>query len=741
MNKFGWRRFSARLALVALSIAMIWLPHLRHFHIQRNFVDRAIVESLRTLPATEILLELERMTQGIGHEDLPGGVVGRANRIIEGFLDFPTLLDAPYRLQGYPADYKYGTSTFQLFMAGLGVEDWLLEAYDKSGDRRYFELATQRVLAFADHERRQWQDVGFLWNDHALAARLGLVIKLWRHLREKDDVDPVALQAVLSLAERSARFLAKPEHFTVRTNHGVLQNLALLQAAAAFPALKDASDWRRIAFERLGQQLGFYISSEGVVLEHSAAYHQLGANLLARAVRLAVLNQVAPPQPIVEAAQNARSVLKLLVRPDGSLPLLGNTSAGLVAVVPFVPDDGSAPVSLIHPPHSRYLGPGRLFPLSGYAVWWLGHSDEVPAQTLITWAKHDGHGHKHADEGAITHWSGGVDWITGTGYWPYDDPLVDQAYSWPGANAPHAIGEPATSRRTARLLSSALEDGIGFIDIVRTVTGGGQLRRQVLQLGADQLLVMDFSLGVRSGTDVIWTIDPRLTLLPQSRSGSFGSSPAADGRRLTITHESAPVALINLRRASRAPFAGWSVVKFKPVPAYSLHVQQTSPDSIGVTYFNVSHTEAGLAPGVSVGAAAQPLRWSVRIQNATGPETTVSRDGANVVVSMPPEGNASTAARKIVLVPAVNLDRERQALRLAYESSVAKYPQWRNLAMYRERVTWALIALAAILELSGWIAFRVAGTATLRARRIAHWTVCTMWILLPVWLVNVYLQA
>ena len=62
---------------------------------------------------------------------------------------------------------------------------------------------------------------------------------------------------------RSGELLAKQKLFTVRTNHGVMQNIALLQVTAAFPLLPKTKDWRNLAIERLELQLGFYVSDEG----------------------------------------------------------------------------------------------------------------------------------------------------------------------------------------------------------------------------------------------------------------------------------------------------------------------------------------------------------------------------------------------------------------------------------------------------------------------------------------------
>lgn len=730
----------ARLTLACAAIAAVWLPHFSHFAIDRTDIGGESIRQLRDQPSDSVLAEIAAMTQGVGHDGLQGDVVTRANRVLAGYLDMPTLLAVPYRLQGHPQDYQYGPPTFQLFMAGLGAEDWLLSAYTLTADLRFMAVALERVLAFAAHERRQLQDVGFLWNDHAVAARMGVLIKLWRHLRQAKDVDEGVRREVLSLALRSARLLAERDHFTVRTNHGVVQNLALLQAAAAFPMLAEAPQWRRTAIERLESQLGFYVSDEGMVLEHSAAYHQLGVDLLARIVRLVALNEMVPPAFLADAARRTRAVLEKLVRPDGSLPLLGNTTGGPKVLVPFVPDDGSQPVSYRAP--SGVAGPASvLMPLSGYAMWWLGEHAGLPSQTLVTWANHVGHGHKHADEGALMFWSGGVDWITSTGYWPYGALHMDEAYSWPGSNAPHASGEAAGADREAELLSYSIGSQVAFVEVDRTVAGGGRLRRQVLQLGANELLVLDFAEGITAGTEVIWTVDRRLSLASLAGPSSFLSSAAPDGRRMAVVLAGHPVATTTLRRGSTSPFAGWTVEDFRPVPAHAIHVRQAPGGAANATYFKVTNPGETGVPRLVLRAGSAAERWTTEIIMSNGLKIEVSRDGLAITLGMSNQEMSVAGPTMIALQSVPPIDAQRHALRQAYLDAVATYPQWRNLGLYRERVSWALVGLAITLELTGWLAVRVARGRFDRARRACHWASVLMWILLPLWLVNFYLQA
>ena len=86
-------------------------------------------------------------------------------------------------LVGWPADLLHGGPSFQLSLASLDLENLLLDEFEYSGDRRYYRAARDRILAFANWEEQQRKPIAFLWNDHAIAARIAVIVRFWRYLR------------------------------------------------------------------------------------------------------------------------------------------------------------------------------------------------------------------------------------------------------------------------------------------------------------------------------------------------------------------------------------------------------------------------------------------------------------------------------------------------------------------------------------------------------------------------------
>lgn len=731
--------FLWRSTLPLVVIAAVWIPHFSHYQLDRSPVLLAAMQTSLQTPASAVLDEIASMSLGARLDIGAGKVIEIGEQILAGFLPAPSFLEAPLALQGYPRDYQRGPPTLQLVMATLEVETVLLDAFEQTYDRRFLHLATSRILGFAAHEAAQRQGEGFLWNDHAVAGRISVLVKLWRHVRETADFPAESSRQILSLVERSGRLLAKPSHFTVRTNHGVMQNLALLQIGAAFPALPESGAWRRLALERLNVQLPFYVPREGVVLEHSAGYHLFGAELLSMAVRLSVLNGLTPAPSLADAARNSRLVLARLMRPDGTLPVLGNTDAGGGNAIPIADSGGTGPIQHQRPPHPNPVLGSNLFPVAGYAIWWQANESKQLSQTLIAWAKHDGHGHKHADEGSVLFWSGGVNWVTNTGYWPYGARNAEAAYSWTGSNAAHQPGEEFSGPRSVQLLKTGEASGVSFIDVERRNPDGAQFRRQVLQIDAQTLLVLDFAQGVSKGSEAVWTVDPTLRLSPGATANSFISTPTSDGRHLMISHANHTAARVQIRRGSERPFAGWVVVNGRPTQADALQIVDPASNSANAILFRVASRPMDAAQKISIETGATADHWAVLLEGV-GELKRVSRQDTTITM-----GNVETSKNPadsllVPLRPAPDVAVERAALTRAYASAVKTYPPWRELKRYRVRLSYALGILALLVEV-GWFAIsKLAGVVTTRQFLYTHVGITLGWVAVAVWIFQFYLQ-
>lgn len=709
--------FAVRIFLPLLLVCSIYLPEYYTFSVDRNIPSSEVLKNLNTVPVKEVLDEVAAISLGTSFAILDSRRKSMADALLEGKLTVPGVHSSTVPLIGWPADLLHGSPSFQLTLASLELENLLLEEFEHSGDRRYYQVARERILGFAVWEAQQRSQIAFLWNDHAIAARISVIVRLWQHLRGDTDATVAQKEALIGLVMRSGELLAKPKLFTVRTNHGIMQNIALLQIAAAFPLPPKTIYWRDLAIERLELQLGFYVSDEGVVLEHSAGYHLLGTQFLAAAARLIRLNGLAPSERLVEAIQGTEQFSRALLRPDGTLPAFGNTDVGIRHALTVISDvESSKPKKLVAP----FSPPGEItdiFPVSGYALWW-SHSP-VPAQTVVAWANHLQHGHKHADEPSLNVWSRGYNWITGTGYWPYGLEGFDEANGWAGSNAPHSINEPAGSPRQARLRGAGNDGPLRVADIEVCRRSGMCVRRQVVQLSAEQIIIVDEISNSDGVQETLWTTDPRLTLR-QIGKLNFASNTTETGQELHIALAGNVDPEVALLRGSMTPFAGWVVSTGLPLPADTIRVTHRGPNVATATLIEVSDLSDVLS--IQSFSRKDSEDWQIDLTYSHG-DVIVERKGRNVSIKK---------SSKIFSVSFGELPdvAERQvALRSAMKNALHRYPPWRDLSAYHFRLL-VMIALLWLVTEVGIIALRnsIRQHAWLELAPLAGWIALAIWI-------------
>lgn len=690
-------------------IASFWIPPLAHYRVASPRIEQSMLDRLRTVPAETQLIEIERQNLALPLRMSNAEIMDAAARLLAGELalkGFPAVAIAPGFDQ---ADLRKGLPTWGLHFSSLAGTEILARVYEITHDDRWLEVALQHALGFIEHERTAWLPDGFLWNDHAIAGRVSVLIKLWRLYRKHPDYDPASGRRLIEHILRCRNLLAKDSQFTFNTNHGVMQNISLLQIAAAFPGLPDEQHFRRLAQDRLDRQLRFYVSPEGVVLEHSAEYHALGIELIGMATSLLpILNEPVPPQWRLRHRQ-AQEFLDLIRLPDDTLPMFGNTNS--------TPD---------FPPEKRRVHDDErsscaareglhLYPVAGYAVRWsCGHHT---SQSVMALSQFVGHGHKHADELSLLTWTRGSRWLTSVGYWPYGVAGDEQAYGWEGSNAPHWPGETTIGEREPLLLASGNTGGITFVDAQRQGPGGSEFRRQVLQIGEDWWIVLDFAKSQTSAeAEVLWTFFPGITLAARG-DGAYRASQGTNEMLVNIVDNGR----INHRMVmgERSPWRGWVVKDRVPAPAATLLSRFPAGVPL-VSSFRAA--EGGESDDIKIDLLDEqgPEVWRLAIDIGGGHKVNIARQSGGYIELTGIEHLGDT---RLQLTSAADVRAERAIIRAAYSELGADYPRYREVFHYRLKVTKLLLAIFAgqeILLALIWI-FRRPLLPAIRLCQIVAW--------------------
>lgn len=694
------------LLILALGDWLVWRPVVRHYAIPFAMPSAAVVGRHRLEPATQALAVVADASMVTDHPLTGDDAVQAARRILEGQLVLPYLPALSVDPDFAEHDLAQGAPVQQLFVASLIVPDLLLRANEHRPDAAFVAAARRYLAGFMRYERRQSVPVSWLWNAHAVTNRVAVLARFWRETRASE-TDEVAL-LLHEHAVRLGAFLSKPELFTARTNHGMMQNLGLLELATAFPALPDSRRYREIALSRIEQQLPFYVSPEGAVLEHSAGYHFHGVVLTGFMIKVLEAGGMAVPPALRNAHATTLGFLARMQRPDGSLPLWGNTFRYQWRLPRLLGIDSQA--------WDRHLRERPSFdllqPVSGHAIWWSRDTPSgLPTHSMINWGQFAGHGHQRAQEMSLFIWADGIDWSTNTGYWPGTDPKGEfLAAGWDGGNGPHALEESPNQLRHTELRAHVEQGPLRMLDLERTVDATYKVRRQTVQWAGALWLVLDSYVDAQNRPlRSVWTAAPE-TEIQALGPRRFIVRREGGGVSLALSFAGSDGVGATTLRGSLSPFGGWVAFNRRAAPAPSIDARLERPSGWMLTLAEL--VPSPNANGVTLvgGRFDSPEDWALRLTSGEVP-MTITRRGTELRVE---EGARTTSSR---LRPAPDVSAPMAVIDNAFAEIAADHPRVRLHEDERRLVVRTLVA--------AWVLMSV----VLLAATLRHWRrLAALWL-------------
>jgi hypothetical protein len=741
MINIQWKKIILLAVMISpfLVLVNVWFPLIEHYWVSYPSINEAkLVEIAQST-------DIQRL-QEISTYELPGIIslssyerIALANKIIhEDVFSLNTNINDNVDLSADIEDQLVsGTSSFQLLIASLGIVNLLLDAYEQADEISYLQYAYAYLLKYLEFNKHQLAPVGFLWNDHAIAARIYVLVKFW-YLYGSDKLSHHEKRLIIERVIHDANFLVKPSHFTVRTNHGVMQNLALLQSVVAFPNLPDASRYRSVALDRLNKQLEYYISSEGVVLEHSAGYHAIGIELIAMYLRYSTLLKFELPIGLEKKYLKSIEFIETLMRPDGSLPVYGNTSADIDKEYLIAKKRNNA-WELDNVLLSSNFSERALKPVSGYDIWWNSLCDVVDnckrkAQTVLAWSNFPSQVHKHADELSINFWADGETWFRSVGYWPYWHDALNDAYSWGANNAPFQRSSERTDNRKSWISASYEGSKVKFSQLERHHEDGFQVVRQVLYIAPNRWIIIDmFSDPKDEEVFYNWITnkDIQLSVLDANKPiiRMSGNSSASN---LLLSFDSQQNFSYQIIKGRIEPFGGWIVVSKLPVSVPTIEVK-VSPNNWHLTSWVVEEKEA---TNTSVNIPVMELwksvgEWVISWPEGQGCISRIKRNRNFLDINNCENKNSNKV--ELNVYDKDSFDNKTMDIVNSYYQATEEFPRFKDYIYYRVKVSVLIIML---LLLQAFVIFLILRKHLMQVPIAALGVLC--WVVLGVWLRSVY---
>lgn len=347
----------------------------------------------------------------------------------------------------------FSNRSWQWRLNWLSFLSYLMAYHRASADNGVLDFAQEGIQSWLDNylDTDASYPFEFIWHDHATALRAEQLVLFAYYCWEYAPAWAEEHRKFLAYLERAlevhGQWLVRDDFYSEHTNHGLEQARVLLLLGTVFNG-KQAVEWRKTAIRRISSELDFSFTREGVHVENSPAYHIFVFKVFSGIIKdypAEVLGDLA--EQFDQFSAKALEFVTHILRPDGKLPPIGDTEQ--------LPTSDAYREMFGHMPeyqHIRYaLTKGkqgevppklnRVYPSSGYAIFrdqWPTAKNYHLAFHLIAKVGCLSRYHHQQDEGHISVYAGGEDWLIDSGMYNYinKDPVRRYMRGRPGHNVP-----------------------------------------------------------------------------------------------------------------------------------------------------------------------------------------------------------------------------------------------------------------------------------------------------------------
>lgn len=507
-----------------------------------------------------------------------------------------------------PAGSSYNIPGFDAYALPSTI-DWYADPHANATWRQYFQslelryfttpgdvfdLGAGLVVAWHDQVLYDGAPPDYTWGNSAAAIRLtNTSAAMDRYIANRDVLSRKVLQAAAEIIVTHLYMLATDACYAPQHNHGMMQDIALLETARKFPGLgADELLWN-LAQSRALAQAQFGVSSDGLHVENTSTYHHFFLTLLNDVIRAHQHAGAQVPETLIALRDSMFEPMVQQLQPDLSFPLFGDTNeldstpyfqAMIAATDELGVGDPAKRATLdwIVSGGAKGVVPENdvVYEHSGYAVFrdrWTADAASLHFKT-----GHLGGGHYRPDETGIEFFAHGIALVEQVGLYSYEEPFLSYQQSPAAQNVLVVDGISAVSEEAnpaSRVVAhgeSALGPWVQGTHESFAPFGVDRLVRTVVFAKPDVVILVDH---VRAGGEHEYSqhfhLHPSLDQLTRVNDRTV-SVTGAGGPTLTIAAGFQPQQIATDRGViDGSTLKGWYFPKFLQMqPAYDVVLER-----------------------------------------------------------------------------------------------------------------------------------------------------------------------
>lgn len=322
----------------------------------------------------------------------------------------------------------FGSRSWQWQTASLNFLPWVIAYYGVKAPTAEPSFAIEAVRSWYSAAETRSLEYEFDKHDHAIAVRLENMLLLAAYMANSRLSTDARLE-LEALIDSLCCLLEDQTYYSRHTNHGIEQSRILATAAYVLEDNSASARWWAIATARLADELAFAFTREGVHVENSPGYHDYACNAFLKVVRLFPRERMEALRSDIDALMpKAMRFLAHIIRPDGKLPVIGDTQLrGVHSRFDAYADcPESAWLEYAISSGRRGRPPEKTtasFPESGYVVvrdrWRRAGGTDANIH-LVMKCGYRSRYHRHDDDMNIVLFSG-EDWLVDGGAYSYEE--------------------------------------------------------------------------------------------------------------------------------------------------------------------------------------------------------------------------------------------------------------------------------------------------------------------------------